>query len=354
LVVFAVHCFVILFPRELPSLAERSATEYLPHAVIGFFILSGLVLALPFVGGRPRPFSAKSFYFERFFRLYPVYWLSIVLALSLRFLVMHTVGLASISSWPRQFWGIEVTPRVLLQHLAGFIDTVARINPVTWTLANEIQACLFFPFIVVLVKKTRHWTFAIGAIVALIVASYFEVRLTSLNVIRTLNYFLMGAYVAKYNEELKLVLQRLPRMLLGIGSVFLVGFVWIAPGSALLFRLAFIVFNILLALLMVSVQAFRPAAALARLRPVQRMADLSYSFYLVHLPILTACAYLLAPQLHSRVLTILFALSISISVAWAVWLFVEMPIRRWAKRSTGETGRSENPEGYRARHGAAY
>src|SRR5512146_3039503 len=69
LLVFAVHSLAIFFPWLLPAPAELSGSDYLPHAVVGFFIMSGLVLALPFVGENARPFSATSYYCQRFFRL---------------------------------------------------------------------------------------------------------------------------------------------------------------------------------------------------------------------------------------------------------------------------------------------
>jgi peptidoglycan/LPS O-acetylase OafA/YrhL len=132
----------------------------------------------------------------------------------------------------------------------------------------------------------------------------------------------------------------------------LFGFFWIAPSSALLFRLSFPLFNILLALLMVAVQAFQPLASLVRLRPIQRLADLSYCFYLTHLPILAACAFALEPRLHAPVLIALVGLSLSIMIAWVLWRFVETPIRLRAKRSRTESAvRSAN--GLLAGEGAA-
>ncbi len=332
---FAVHSAATFFPWFLPGPAERSGADYLPHAVVGFFILSGLVLALPFVGQNARPFSATSYYRQRLLRLYPLFWISVLFALALRFAVIHLVGLPAASSWPQRLWSTPVTPRLLFIQFAGLSDVVKSINPAYWTLALEIQACLVFPLVIVLVRRTRHWTIAVLSIVAMIVATHY---LANLHVVRTLSYFVMGAYVAKYNQSLKRWLQGSHPILPCAALVFLGTLLWIAPRSALLFRISFPIFNLALALLMVAVQAYRPAAQLARWAPLQRMADISYCFYLFHFPILATCFFVAGPHVRSPLLLTLLALSASILVAWLAWRFAELPIRRWAKRARQGTG----------------
>lgn len=340
LTVFGVHAVTTFFPRILPAPAERSAFDYLPHAVVAFFIASGLVLALPFVGQDARPFSAFTYYYQRFFRLYPLFWISVSFTLALRFVAIHWIGLPSASSWPQRIWSTPITPRLLLIQFAGLSDTARSINPAYWTLALEIQACLIFPLVILFVRRTRHWVVAVLSIVAIIVATHY---LSNLHLVRTLSYFVMGAYVAKYNQPIKGWLQGshpiLPWAFLGFVATLL----WNAPRSAVLFRISFPVFNISLALLMVAVQTYRPLVQLARWAPLQRMADISYSFYLFHFAVLAICFVVVEPHVHSPLLSSLLALSVSILVAWVGWRFVEIPVRRWAKR-IGKTYRTHGVE----------
>ncbi len=332
LLVFVSHSAVIFYPWKFAIDPGRSHLEYLARSVAGFFILSGLVLTLPFVTGE-QGFRSKRFYFDRFLRLYPVYWASVLSGLLLRYAVTHWVGVAGGTAWPRTFWSEPLTPRILLEHLLALSYSARPINPALWTQSLEVQACLLFPLVVLMVRRTGHWVLV--PIAALTVLFHY---LPTFPIIRVMSYFLMGAYVAKYNRSLKLFLQRLPKGIALCGFILLLGFFWIAPGSTFLFRGSFLVFDGCLALLMVGVQAFPPLAAPSRFRPVQKLGELSYCFYLFHLPILTACAFALQPQIHSPILTATAALSLSLLVAWLAHRFLEMPIRSWTKSK--ETRRS--------------
>ncbi|HEU5403922.1 MAG TPA: acyltransferase [Terriglobales bacterium] len=329
LLVFATHCTLILFPSLFANSPQRSYAQYLLRALYGFFIISGIVLTLPFVGEQQKSFSAKSFYGQRFFRLYPMYWVSLLFALTIRFATDRFVALPGITVWAERFWTLPLTPSMLFREFSGVIDIRGLVFPGYWTFACEVQICLLFPLILFTVRRTRHWAIAGAVILGMIVAIHYIGG--SVFLMRTLSYFVMGAYLAKYYQPLKLWLQGLSRPVTwGCFALFLT-FMAIAPVAWPTYRIALLLFDVFLALLMVMVQAFSPLAAISRLRPVQRMGDLSFCFYLVHLPVLTTCAYLLEPRLRSPILSAFAALSLSVALAWLGWRFVEMPIRAWAK-----------------------
>lgn len=330
LLVFSTHTALILFAPLVVHMPERSYAQYLLRALYGFFIISGIVLTLPFIGDRPKAFSAKKFYSRRFFRLYPMYWMSLLFALALRFATHTSVVLPGTTLWAERFWTTPLTPAILLQEFSGSLDIRGLLFPGYWTFACEIQICLLFPIILFMVKRTRHWSVAVAVLLAAFIATHYIGE--NVFLLRSLSYFIFGAYVAKYYSAIKTWLRGLSRPVAWGGFAFFVLFMAVAPIAWPPYRVALILFDVFLALLMVMVQTFAPLAALSRLRPVRRMANLSFAFYLVQLPILTSVAYVVGPRIHSPVLCGIAALSLTIAVAWLGWRFVEVPIRNWGKK----------------------
>jgi peptidoglycan/LPS O-acetylase OafA/YrhL len=325
--VFLAHVLVLIYPERFMRSIDAPAGELLARSVVGFFILSGLVLSLPYVGERKASLNTRQFYIERFFRLYPAYLVSVLTALAIRTGISHWVGFSAAVPWVQKFWTEPITVRTLLEHVFAVSITVRNINPVYWTLGLEIQSCLAFPLIIFLVRRTKHWTLGL-TIAALTVLSHY---LPEISVIRPVSYFLMGASVAKYNSELKAFVRSLSASAVLSAVILTVVFFQLAPAWSISYRLSFLVLDLGLAALMVAVQAFRPLAMVANLRPVQRFAELSYCFYLFHLPILAACALALRPIIHSAQLTILAAFSLSLIFAVVAHKFIEQPLRAFAR-----------------------
>jgi peptidoglycan/LPS O-acetylase OafA/YrhL len=336
--VFLAHVMVLVYPERFLHSVEAPAGELFARAVIGFFILSGLVLSLPYVGETKQPFHIRRFYFDRLMRLYPAYLVSLFFALGLRFAIAHSVGLTNVSPWAQRFWSQPLSTATIVEHILAVAIHTRNINPVLWTLSLEIQACLLLPVIIFVVRRTPHWSLSFLPIVALTVLSHFFPLIL---VLKVLGYFFMGAYIARYNTNLKAVLGGLPNAAVLAFAILVYAFFWIAPQNSISYRLSFLVLDGLLALSMVAIQACRPLAPLAKLRPVQRFAELTYCFYLVHLPILAACAIALRPIVHSASLTILAALSLTLAVAAALHEWIEQPMRSFAKsrRRVAEPGR---------------
>lgn len=87
-----------------------------------FFVLSGFLLSIPFVGGRPK--NLKEYYLKRLFRIFPVYYLSLAVAAGLLFVYYH-----------------DVTAQQMVSSLffaqSFFPSTFDSINGVSWTLVIE-------------------------------------------------------------------------------------------------------------------------------------------------------------------------------------------------------------------------
>jgi peptidoglycan/LPS O-acetylase OafA/YrhL len=82
--------FVALSKTPLSILLNGNA------AVIFFFLLSGFVLSLPFVGGE-KPLTLTAFYTKRIFRIYPAFIFAILFSLALKEFVFDKTAVASFS-----------------------------------------------------------------------------------------------------------------------------------------------------------------------------------------------------------------------------------------------------------------
>jgi len=63
--------------------------------------------------------------------------------------------------------------------------------------------------------------------------------------------------------------------------------------------------------------------------------DISYSFYLIHLPILLAVTSVLNPRIGSPLLCIAICLACSLVVAYAIYSWIEIRGRIWASLQAG-------------------
>ncbi len=116
------------------------------QAVTLFYVLSGLVLALPWVEGRPPAYN--QFALKRLCRLYIPYGVIIVAAGALNIALVHQAYVNGASNWVNQMtWTNPVTLKVIIDHFA-LIGHHATIDGATHTLIWEIRVSLLFPFLI--------------------------------------------------------------------------------------------------------------------------------------------------------------------------------------------------------------
>jgi len=308
-------------------------------AVMLFFALSGFVLSLPFTG-EDSSIQPIGFLIRRIARLYPAYWAALILALALRSLVLGHGPLLGVSPWADSLWSDPVSPSTLVKHflmIAPGIDTHA-IDPVIWSLVIEMKVSIVFPLILVLVRNTARPGIALLVMTASLSASAY---LRSLDV---LPIFLGASYLAKYRLPLETWITGLPlvgKTCLFASGVFLYGTSsFLGKGS-----LRTILANGFGAcLLLLMFLAWKPLAKFASSRPVHFLGRVSYSFYLVHLPILLLVYALLLPAVKSMAVCALVSLLCSLLVAEAMYRVIESPAQDLGRRlSTTRTVSAEFP-----------
>jgi peptidoglycan/LPS O-acetylase OafA/YrhL len=110
-------------------------------AVILFFIISGFYMSLV-LNGKYRQAPVWRFYLARAMRLYPAYWVVLVLA------IWFAAVSASGGPWPASpvGWLLAVSSNIAIFGI-NYGSTTALIPP-AWSLALELQFYVFAPFIV--------------------------------------------------------------------------------------------------------------------------------------------------------------------------------------------------------------
>lgn len=308
------------------------------EAVIVFFVLSGLVVTLPVL--RRPGFDWIAYFPRRMVRLGVPVVASVLLAAAFVFAIPQR-GLPGASTWLRD----SSTPRLTWQLLVQAVDRLggdAHINNPLWSLRWELLFSLALPAFVVLAAALRRWWLA--SIAGCLLLTWLGLAGDSAG-FQFLPAFFVGALLAVRMDAVRAfagrVNARRARHVLwaGItvgGSMLLIAS-WftgllpvhddrvaralsgLAPAAA--------------ALLIVAAIGWDPLRLLFSSRPLQFVGRISFSLYLVHVPILIFTTYLTGG--HSWLAAVALGAALSILVATGFWWLLESPSHGWARR-TGE------------------
>lgn len=303
------------------------------HAsVILFFLLSGFVLTLPQLRERAQPYP--QFILRRFLRIYPPFFVALAVAL---------VGCSLMAGAPSYgnalsiFWPRTPDLPTVLQHvlLLGRFDVYRYDGPV-WSLVHEARMSLLFPVVALLTRRLRSAAVLAVAAGCAVLSSfslyYLEtspsgpVRLTAWSL--TLSYFgifLLGSALARHRAVCLDLLDRLPkaaRALLFVSALLMYLYpraswrmidlddLWVACAGVVL--LAF------------CLRRQGLPARLLRMRAMQWLGKLSYSLYLIHVPVLLLLCSLLYRRLSLGWVLVAY-LATSLVGATVLHRLVEVP-----------------------------
>ncbi|MBC8079231.1 MAG: acyltransferase [Gorillibacterium sp.] len=313
------------------------------EAVIMFFLLSGLVLALPYTDGKKPAYGI--YLVKRICRIYLPYAAAVLLAVLAKEAFFHA-PLTGLSGYFNSQWTTKTTFSSLLDHatfLGNFNSTV--YDPILWSLIHEMRISIIFPLLVLIVVK-GGWKLTLPVCAALSVTAQFlldtlQPRFMTNHVvtIHYISFFLIGALIAKYRHELIQVYSRLSKWMI----ICLIGAAVLAYTNKWLFygadwhrgtarfyledwiiALGAVVF-IWLALASPLMQ--KPLSS----RPVLFLGRTSYSLYLYHFVVLLSFLHILRDKIPVPVILAL-AFGVSFAAAAAGYYGIEKPgmrLGRW-------------------------
>lgn len=248
-------------------------------AVVVFFVLSGHVLTLSLAKTSITPTSVLGFYVRRVIRIYPALFVALILALAYVIAFRGMTPPSVVSSW----WGPN---RRLVPDLPAILVSFTALRtplplPV-WTLTIELCASFLLPFIVLLTKR-RNW------VAWALAVAYIPITLTAGTRLLLLplyfGSFLFGAVTARDGAWWH-------RRPVGIA---LTGFALLWFSRIPLHAGIEVSYHNPVAIVLESIGAMLLIGAVAHNRqsfPFLRLAgpvwlgDISYSLYLLHLPLL--------------------------------------------------------------------
>jgi peptidoglycan/LPS O-acetylase OafA/YrhL len=264
-----------------------------------FFVISGFVIPWSLWRSRYVLRDFPRFLLKRNLRLYPPYIASIAITILATNLVL--VPLFHIQR-------MTVTGRDLLLHF-GYLNDLAHvpwINVVYWTLAIELQWYLLVGLLMPWLASTRATArFVATAAMMLLYYSFYWDRL----IFHYLPIFLIGVFVFQYRARIIGSGE-----MLGLMAVMAVGMHRLSGWLVLLVAVS--------TGLLIAYSRFESHAA-------DRVGDISYSLYLLHLPIGVSTIGLLSHFLpfSSYFLGLLDVIGVvaSMGAAWVMYQFIEKP-----------------------------
>lgn len=315
-------------PSKIPQLLDVGA-----HGVDLFIVMSGFVLGLAAFRAGPS-LRMDNFLARRAWRLGPPYFVALTIATALAMSPIAHWFVAERARWSDVAWHV-----LLVQTWNP--DRLGSINGSLWSVALEAQLYLTFP---VLVLVIRRW----GVLPAVAATAALSVVMSTIPAHGALG----AALTDEHNLPVRLVqfvfgvgcahlhvTRRVPkaRVLWGIavlGGLLAVGWSTAAfePGRVLVWGVPCAALILLVA---------GPSGAHLASTPLELWGLGSYSFYIVHQPMILVLGPL-SGRIDSDVARLLFGLLLALpataAVAWGLYVLVERPSHRYGRRHYPLTG----------------
>ncbi|MEU2203005.1 acyltransferase [Microbacterium oleivorans] len=301
------------------------------EAVLVFFVLSGLVVVLPVF---KENFSWMGFLSARVVRLYGPVIASLALSAILILLVPRDPSRMPPGSWMAETHADSVSAGSFLAQ-ASLVPRQYPLNNPLWSLHWELLYSIVLPLATALALLVRR-----HALAAVIVCCALSVvgRLFEQSELLYFPIFVIGTIMAARMPDLLAWVERpRPRWFMPlftlVSALMLIGswlarpifpsgtdlnhllWAFAAPGAA---------GTVLVAL------AWRPAIRLFETRPIQWLGKISFSLYLVHVPVLATLAFAFGSEAWG--LVGLLGIPLSLLVAWGFYEAVEARMHKAARR----------------------
>jgi len=350
-VVIICHCYLALVPDQWFAEINHSlwAIPLRPlhngtAAVIIFFVLSGYVLALPYLRGT-QP-SYPRYLIRRFCRIYIPFAVAIVLAAVLYSVTSHQ-PVANASKWFNTRWPLAWPGTSVFVNHFLMLGTAPdmTLDSVMWSLVQEIRISLIFPVLIILCWDTR---LALTASIVLLIAATETLAalgmgqsghpagapnlyISFLWTAQSAPFFITGILLSKHREQITALWERVRKpfqscVIVAPVIAFSVNHGYMYAEKDALYALGAAIV-IVLAIEVPKWRAFLNA-------PIpQWLGRISYSLYLMHMPVMLV----LIPVLIDRVplgLVVAAVMGGSFAVATLMQILVEAPAIKLGQRIT--------------------
>ena len=305
------------------------------QAVLLFFVLSGLVVALPALRAGFTKFSWKKYFGSRFLRLYIPAWGALALAAILIFCIPRMSSNVTSNYWLDDTNAKHIQFWTLIQD-ATLMKVGNAADNVLWSLRWEIIFSLLLPlFVLAAVLIKRSWiafALAMAGCVALTIGDP-----NHANAAFYLPVFMMGTLMASRLDAIQEWSARRSKRFwitaLSISLFFMVAcqvFSFAAPPSSVIGGLLWSLVGLGAAGIILCAIGFASFSGFLNRRPNQFLGKISFSLYLIHVPIIATLAFTLGDA--QWWLVGIIGLPLSLAAATVFHRYVEVPSQRLAHR----------------------
>ena len=328
------------------------------EAVTVFFILSGIVLVLPYLGPK-KVGTWPGYLVRRIMRLYPPVAAALVLSVVL-VAAFPRNPVAGATTWYSRH-DVDVTWAGFFHDLV-LIDGTGMINSVLWSLRYEVAFSLLLPIVVLVVRRMpRRLWFTLPASLALVVLGQYS----GSHWAAWLSIFGVGVAMAMGMDDMRRLAACIERSALrGVIWTFLITASIALMLAEWIFRglhvptATWVVNTPPMVTLGGALACFIvlgcPAAnRLFSGRFLQWAGRISFSLYLVHEPVAVSIASLVTPGTIGAVITVVGTCAVSVALATVLHRFVEAPCQRWSRDLGKGVDRWVGPRGRHVESGPA-
>jgi peptidoglycan/LPS O-acetylase OafA/YrhL len=309
------------------------------EAALVFFVLSGLVVALPAL--KPGGFSWAGFLTGRLARLYLPVWASLVIGTAFILLLPRSDSVITQGTWMDKAQATSVGWGSIFTE-ASLTTGSYPINNVLWSLRWELVFSVLLPlFVALAILLSRYWVIALAVVCAVSTLG----AINEVDALRYLPVFFIGTLMAVRLEAIREWTQRrLLRPRAGLAGVTLVAASLLLLIGEWMLRPLFPVGSVVNTLLsqssvlgaaglVLAAIAVRPVRSVLEARGIQWLGKVSFSLYLVHIPILASLTFLFGDDRWW--LVAILTLPLALLAAWGFHWVVERPSHRLARSITG-------------------
>lgn len=330
--------FVDHFGREAFTDWPLWFQELLTHgrsAVTFFFILSGFVLAYSYLDSNSKNgirTTRKRFSWNRFARIYPIYFLALLPALLNK---SFHIFQGSVDS--QVLWGFPIAASLLQ---AWFPPWAGVWNPPAWSLSVEAFFYLAFPFVAIRLRSVRATTVLLWMVPLALAFAWLRITIQQTNdplgaffPLFHLPTFLLGYGIGRLLREQPafFVPHRFSLMMVSAITFFIMAFgsYWLSPHAiAACLELLFALFIAVLS----TVKG--PVKHLLSNKLLVLLGEASYSLYITHMAAMIAFERIarkagLWEQPKESILFVLVGFLACALLSVLLFKRVETPARRW-------------------------
>ncbi|MDQ0113610.1 acyltransferase family protein [Paenibacillus harenae] len=349
MIVVIFHCLIAFTIFEQANF-NRFANDFLKYftitplhtlwagreAVLLFFVLSGFVLAIPFFEGKTQSYGAYAI--RRFCRIYiPYIVLMLASALLLTFFLEYK-DIQGLSGSYDNRWNHPVTLKAIIAYFLMENHDTTNVNGVVWTLFHEMRISLILPLFLLIIRRFNLIGAAILSL-GLNFLIYFALDswaamldegrlLIMVKAVRWSMYyctcFILGALLSKYRNKLPKLKIAYTAVLVAV-SLVLINCRWMV----VLFqvkdqRITDVITIAGILLLFAAVLSSDRLNSFLSLKPFTWLGQISFSLYLVHIPVMMIITIFLGKIIPIEAAFLLVPLA-SLPVAHFTYKYVELP-----------------------------